>query len=102
MSTRCSATHSARPAPAAGRLGAEGACGEGGERVALARESPGLPPGPGTQIAVYVLAWLANLRGPVAAAEYASKLTQRELQAIGAWKNPKTGRRVPVSKSTLG
>ena len=52
-------------------------------------------------LAVYVLAWLANLRGPVAAAEYASKLTQRELQAIGAWKNPKTGRRVPVSKSTL-
>ena len=24
-----------------------------------------------------------------------------QLQAIGAWKNPKTGRRVPVSKSTL-
>ena len=52
-------------------------------------------------LAVYVLAWLANLRGPVAAAEYASKLTQRELQAIGAWKNPKTGRWAPVSKSTL-
>ena len=52
-------------------------------------------------LAVYVLAWLANLRGPVAAAEYASKLTQRELQAIGAWKNRKTGRYLPVSKSTL-
>ena len=52
-------------------------------------------------LAVYLLASLANLRGPVAAAEYASKLTQRELQAIGAWKNRKTGRYLPVSKSTL-
>ena len=28
-------------------------------------------------------------------------LSQKELEAIGAWKNPKTGRYVPVSKSTL-
>ena len=52
-------------------------------------------------LSVYILARLANMRGPVAAAEYASKLSQRELEAIGAWKNPKTGRYVPVSKSTL-
>ena len=52
-------------------------------------------------LSVYILARLANMRGPVAGAEYASKLSQRELEAIGAWKNPKTGRYVPVSKSTL-
>ena len=52
-------------------------------------------------LAVYILARLANMRGPVAAAEYAQKLSQRELEAIGAWKNPKTGIYVPVSKSTL-
>ena len=51
-------------------------------------------------LAVYILARLANMRGPVAA-EYAQKLSQRELEAIGAWKNPKTGLYVPVSKSTL-
>ena len=52
-------------------------------------------------LTVYLLARLANLRGPVAAAEYAQKLSQSELEAIGAWKNPQTGRYVPVSKSTL-
>ena len=52
-------------------------------------------------LAVYILARLANMRGPVAAAEYAQKLSQQELEAIGAWKNPKTGLYVPVSKSTL-
>ena len=52
-------------------------------------------------LAVYILARLANMRGPVAAAEYAQKLSQQELEAIGAWKNPKTGHYVPVSKSTL-
>ena len=52
-------------------------------------------------LAVYILARLANLRGPVAAAEYAQQLSQSELKAIGAWKSPRTGRYVPVSKSTL-
>ena len=52
-------------------------------------------------LAVYILARLANMRGPVAAAEYASKLSQRELEALGAWKNPRTGLYMPVSKSTL-
>ena len=33
-------------------------------------------------LAVFILARLANLRGPVAAAEYAQKLSQRELEAI--------------------
>ena len=52
-------------------------------------------------LAVYILARLANLRGPVAAAEYAQQLSQSELKAVGAWKSPRTGRYVPVSKSTL-
>ncbi len=52
-------------------------------------------------LAIYLLARLSNMRGPVAAAEYASTLSQRELEALGAWKDPKTGRFVPVSKSTL-
>ena len=39
-------------------------------------------------LAVYILARLANLRGPVAAAEYAQQLSQSELKAIGAWKSP--------------
>ena len=52
-------------------------------------------------LAVYILARLANCRGPVAAAEYARQLSQAELKAVGAWKSPRTGRYVPVSKSTL-
>ena len=52
-------------------------------------------------LAVYILARLANCRGPVAAAEYARQLSQSELKAVGAWKSPRTGRYVPVSKSTL-
>ena len=52
-------------------------------------------------LAVYILARLANCCGPVAAAEYAQQLSQAELRAIGAWKSPRTGRYVPVSKSTL-
>ena len=53
-------------------------------------------------LSVYLLARLANLRGLVAVAEYAQLLSQKELEAIGVWRNPKTaGRYVPVSKSTL-
>ena len=52
-------------------------------------------------LAVYILARLANIRGPVAAAEYAQQLSQAELRAVGAWKSPRTGRHVPVSKCTL-
>ena len=52
-------------------------------------------------LAVYILARLANFRGPVAAAEYAQQLSQAELRVVGTWKSPRTGRHVPVSKSTL-
>ncbi len=52
-------------------------------------------------LAVHVLATLANMRGCLAAAQFARALSQEELAAVGAWRNPKTGLREPVAKSTL-
>ncbi len=54
-----------------------------------------------TVLATYLLARLSNMRGPVAAAECASTLSQREPEAPGAWKDPKTGRFVPVPEPAL-
>ena len=51
-------------------------------------------------LCVILLARLANRHGPVAAARYAKRMTQKELEQIGAWKNKATGRYEPVSKST--
>ena len=52
-------------------------------------------------LTVHVLAELANMRGCLAAAQFAKALSQEELKAVGAWRNPGTGLREPVSKSTL-
>ena len=52
-------------------------------------------------LAVHILALLADMHGCLAAAQYAKSLNQTELEALGAWHNPKSGRFVPVSKSTL-
>ncbi len=52
-------------------------------------------------LAVHVLAELANMKGCLAAAQFARSLSQEELAAVGAWRNPKTGLREPVSKSTI-
>ena len=52
-------------------------------------------------LSVYILAMLSNRHGYYAAAEFASELDQEELQAVGSWYNKKTGRYVPISKSTL-
>ncbi len=52
-------------------------------------------------LAMHVLAELANMKGCLAAAQFARSLSQAELEAVGAWTNPKTGRREPVSKSTI-
>ena len=52
-------------------------------------------------LAVHILAELANMKGCLAAAQFARSLTQEELKAVGAWRNPKTGLYEPVSKSTL-
>ena len=52
-------------------------------------------------LAVYILAFLCGMRGPVAAAEYARSLSQKDLECLGAWYNRKTGKYEPVSKSTM-
>ena len=54
-----------------------------------------------TVLAVYLLAMLSNMRGPVAAAEYAQALDQEELKLLGAWYNRATGRYEPPTKSTI-
>ena len=54
-----------------------------------------------TVLAVYLLAMLSNMRGPVAAAEYAQALDQEELKLVGAWRNRATGRYEPPTKSTI-
>ena len=54
-----------------------------------------------TVLAVYLLAALANMRGPVAAAEYAQALSQQELKLLGAWWNRATERYEPLTKSTI-
>ncbi len=52
-------------------------------------------------LSVHILAAMANMRGCLAAAQFAKALSQEQLAAIGAWKNPKTGLHEPVAKSTL-
>lgn len=52
-------------------------------------------------LSVHILATMANMRGCLAAAQFARALSQKQLAAIGAWKNPKTGLHEPVAKSTL-
>ncbi len=52
-------------------------------------------------LSVHILATMANLRGCLAAAQFAKVLSQEQLATIGAWKNPKTGLHEPVAKSTL-
>ena len=54
-----------------------------------------------TVLALYLLALLSNMRGPVAAAEYAQALDQEELKLLGAWYNRATGRYEPPTKSTI-
>ena len=52
-------------------------------------------------LTVHVLADLTNMKGCLAAAQFAHSLSQEELEAVGAWTNRRTGLREPVSKSTL-
>ena len=54
-----------------------------------------------TVLAIYLLAALSNLRGPVAAAEFGRALDQQQLQALGAWRNRRTGRYEAPTKSTI-
>ena len=43
-------------------------------------------------LAMHVLAELANMKGCLAAAQFARSLSQAELEAVGAWTNPKLWR----------
>ena len=52
-------------------------------------------------LTIHLLATMANMKGCLAAAQFAKALSQDELEAVGAWKNPKTGLYEPVAKSTL-
>ena len=54
-----------------------------------------------TVLAVYLLAALANMRGPVATADYARALSQEELKLLGGWRNRATGRYEPPTKSVI-
>jgi len=52
-------------------------------------------------LAVHVLAEMNGIKGCIGAAQFARSMSREELAAVGAWRNPKTGLREPVSKSTL-
>ena len=96
--------------PTAGRRGWPAAVGDEVDKRSLYEELQRVPDhrrGQGrkhslaTVLAVYLLAMLSNMRGPVAAAEYAQALEQEELKLLGAWRNRATGRYEPPTKSTI-
>ncbi|MCY4153652.1 MAG: transposase family protein [Aestuariivita sp.] len=64
------------------------------------RRSPGKKHSVASVLTTQVLAELSKMKGCNAAADFVAALIQKQLQAIGAWQNPKTGNYVPVSKST--
>lgn len=70
-------------------------------RVADFRRKQGLKHSIPTVLTVCLLARLSNIRGVVPTAQYGASLSQDELRRIGAWKNPRTGRYEPPSKSTI-
>ena len=51
-------------------------------------------------LAIPILARLSNVQGCLAEAQFAQALSAKELQALGTWCHPKTGRYTP-SKATL-
>ena len=71
------------------------------QRVPDHRRGQGRKHSLATVLAVYLLAMLSNMRGPVAAAEYAQSLDQEELKLLEAWYNRTTGRYEPPTKSTI-
>ena len=54
-----------------------------------------------TVLTLVALAQLSGRSGPAATERYAKGLSQEELAAAGAWLNPRTGKRVPPSDSTI-
>ncbi len=69
--------------------------------VADFRRAQGRKHGAACVLACHVLAGLANMKGCLATAGFARSLSQAELEAIGAWKNRRTGLFEPPSKSTI-
>ena len=54
-----------------------------------------------TVLSICALARLAGLSGPAATERFAQHLSQQELRALGAWRDPRAGRWVAPSDSTL-
>ena len=54
-----------------------------------------------TVLSVCALARLAGVSGPAATERFARYLSQEELRALGAWRDPEVGRWVAPSDSTL-
>ena len=54
-----------------------------------------------TVLAICALARLAGQRGPAATERFARNLDQKELRALGAWRDPAAGRWVAPSDSTI-
>ena len=52
-------------------------------------------------LSIYILSLLSGMRGPVAAAQYAKNLSQKELETLGAWYNRKKQRYEPPSQTTM-
>lgn len=52
-------------------------------------------------LSIYILSFLCGMRGPVAAAQYAKNLSQKELEMLGAWYNRKKQRYQPPSQTTM-
>ncbi len=65
------------------------------------RRSQGRKPCMASVLSVGLLSRLIGHTDPVAAAELTASLGQKDLAAIGSWKNTVTGRHEPVSGSTL-
>ena len=54
-----------------------------------------------TVLSLVALARLSGRSGPAAAERYAKGLSQEELAALGAWRNPRAGKREAPSDSTF-
>ena len=52
-------------------------------------------------LSIYILSFLCGMRGPVAAAQFAQNLSQKELEILGGWYNRKKQRYQPPSQTTM-
>ena len=78
-----------------------GRCGSCLHRCRIAACGQGRKHRLATVLAICALARLSGLSGPAATERFARHLSQEELRALGAWRDPKAGRWVAPSDSTL-